>query len=132
MLAKINNINADRTKAKVKFVGVKNEDGVEIVSNWLPFAYPIFNDDMQIIYNFKVGDIVEIYNNNNYRFITFSPKYAKTSMKAEPNEVGIFFKNTDKISYNNLTQEITIKSEAKIKIEATGEVEIKGSLIKLN
>ncbi len=132
MLAKINNINADRTQAKVKFVGMQNEDGVEIVSNWLPFAYPIFNDEMQVIYNFKVGDVVEVYSNGNYRFITFAPKYKKTTMKAGNAEVGFFFKNNDQISYNNITKEIKIKTDAKIKIEATGEVEIKGSLIKLN
>ena len=132
MLAKIEVINADGTQAKVRFENIVNDSGNPIISNWLDIAMPVINNVVQVNFCFQIGDLVEVYNNGDERFISFQSKYKKTSLLFAKDEFGFHFENGDNIKYNIDTKEMSLKSTNNLKIESTATVEVKGTFIKLN
>jgi len=126
MKAYIQEVNSDKTKAKVRFSDLKDENGNDTVSGWIDLSYLVFNSVMQLIIPFVKDDIVEVITNEyNERYITHQFKSIKKPfLSTSPDEVGMMFAGGNCFKYNTTTQELNVIS--------SGIVNIKGSVINLN
>ena len=130
MIGVIHAINTDKTKAQIKWVQKLDDDNNAAISNWIKLTYLVFNDEMQLLTPYKIGDVVEVRDSKEgKRFISRMFKHVDIDRMASDNEYGMFFKGGNAIKYNTLTSEITINTSADVNIEANGACNVKGNNI---